>query len=311
MKNTNRKQSNLLEGLLGDINREKASGLAFSAAVFLPYVLAFVFAVVGGIFGLFYEGAEKENWYIYVSYLLSQIAFFLVAVFYFRTSKTPLKSVIGKPSLWDFVLAIILQFGLLSLSGVNSWFVIWLQKLGLQVQPPQVPSMDGWGFVGVLFVIAVLPAVFEELVFRGILLQGLKGFPTWAAALICGGLFSLFHQNPAQTLYQFFCGVAFALLVLRSGSILPTMVAHFCNNAFVLCTEKFAWQTDMLPILIASAVCFLVAVGYLVLFVIKSVRERAEGEGNTEKADWKGFLLCVSAGVFLCVMGWVSGLFRV
>ena len=64
MKNTNRKQSNLLEGLLGDINREKASGLAFSAAVFLPYVLEFVFEVVGGILGLFYEGAEKENWYI-------------------------------------------------------------------------------------------------------------------------------------------------------------------------------------------------------------------------------------------------------
>jgi membrane protease YdiL (CAAX protease family) len=154
-----------------------------------------------------------------------------------------------------------------------------------------------------MLVVAVLPAIFEELLFRGVLLQGLKGFPVWLAALICGGLFSLFHQNPAQTLYQFFCGVAFALLALRSGSILPTVVAHFCNNAFVLCAEKFSWQADMLPILIASAVCLLVSVGYLILYAVKA------GRADEEKADWKGFLLSSSAGVVICVVGWVSGLF--
>ena len=303
MKNTNREQPNLLQNLLGDMTEEKASGLAFSLAAVMPYLLAFLFAIVGGGLGLLYEGVEEENWYRYVGYLLSQVSFALVAVLFFVLTKTPVKSVIGKPTIWDFALALILQFGLLSLSGVNSWFVIWLERLGLQVSAPQIPSMDGWGFFGVMLVVAVLPAIFEELLFRGVLLQGLKAFPVWLAALICGGLFSLFHQNPAQTLYQFFCGVAFALLALRSGSILPTVVAHFCNNAFVLCAEKFSWQADMLPILIASAVCLLVSVGYLILYTVKA------GRADEEKADWKGFLLCSSAGVVVCVVGWVSGLF--
>ena len=295
----------MLANLLGDITEEKSSGLAFSAAAVLPYILAVIFALVGGIFGLFYEGVEKEDWYLYLGYLLSQVSFALVAVLFFCLSKAPIKSVIGKPTVWDFALALIVQFGLLSLSGVNAWFMIWLENLGLQVTPPQIPSMDGWGFLWVMLVIAVLPAILEELFFRGVLLRGLKGFPVWAAALLCGGLFSLFHQNPAQTLYQFFCGVAFALIALRCGSILPTVVAHFCNNAFVLCVEKFSWQTDMLPILIASAICLLVSVGYLIVYAVKAGR-KAE-----EKPDWKGFFLCAAVGVLICLVGWVSGLFGV
>ena len=303
MKNTNREQPNLLEGLLGEMTEKKASGLAFSVVAVLPYLLALLFAIVGGLFGLFHEGVEKENWYLYVGYLLSQSSFAIVAVLFFRVAKSPVRSVIGKPTVLDFALAMIVQFGLFSLSGVNAWFMIWLEGLGLQVQAPQIPSMDGWGFVGVMIVIAVLPAIFEELFFRGVLLRGLKGFPTWAAALICGALFSLFHQNPAQTLYQFFCGVAFALIALRSGSILPTVLAHFCNNAFILCAEKFAWQTDMLPVLIASAICLVASVGYLIVYAVKT------GRNEKEKPDWKGFFLCASAGVVICLVGWVSGLF--
>ena len=294
-----------MQSLVGEMTEEKASGLAFSLASMLPYVLALLFTIVGAAFGLFYEGVEKENWYLYVGYLLSQASFAIVAVLFFCLMKTPVGSVIGKPTVWDFALAIIVQFGLFSLSSVNSWFVIWLEKFGLQVATPQIPSMEGWGFVGVIVVIAVLPAIFEELFFRGVLLRGLKGMPVWAAALICGGLFSLFHQNPAQTLYQFFCGVAFALIAIRSGSILPTVLAHFCNNAFILCAEKFAWQTDMLPILIASAVCLVASVGYLIVYVVKASRN------EEEKPDGKGFFLCAAAGIFICLIGWVSGLFGV
>ena len=305
MKNTNREQPNLLQSLVGEMTEQKASGLAFSLAAALPYVLALLFAVVGAVFGLFYEGVEKENWYLYVGYLLSQASFAIVAVLFFRLMKAPVKSVVGKPTVWDFALALIVQFGLFSLSSVNSWFIIWLEKLGLQASAPQIPSMEGWGFVGVIVVIAVLPAIFEELFFRGVLLRGLRGMPVWAAALVCGGLFSLFHQNPAQTLYQFFCGVAFALIAIRSGSILPTVLAHFCNNAFILCAEKFAWQVNMLPILLASAVCLVASAGYLVVYAVKA------GRNEEEKPDWKGFFLCASAGIFICLIGWVSGLFGV
>jgi membrane protease YdiL (CAAX protease family) len=237
------------------------------------------------------------------------LGFALVVVWYFFLSKKPVKALVGKPSAWDFVLAIAMQFGLMFfLGGLNEWFVILLKNWGLSAPEPQIPSLDGFGFVGVLLVVAVLPAILEEAVFRGVLLDGLRQFPVWAAALLCGGMFSLFHQNPAQTIYQFFCGVAFALIALRSRSILPTVVAHFLNNAFILCVTKFGWQVDMLPILIASAVCFVGASAYLVYWAIKQEKiRRKEAKPTDKKGRWQ-FLLFALAGLLICTIGWVSQL---
>ena len=46
-------------------------------------------------------------------------------------------------------------------------------------------------------------------------------------------------MNPAQTPYQFAVGFAFSLLAIKSGSILPSAVAHFLNNLAVVCIEYF------------------------------------------------------------------------
>ena len=303
MKRTNEKQPNMLGEFLRCYPEEKSSGLAFSCAAFLPYILAFLFAVLGTIFGWFYDGCETDDWYLYVGYLLSQVSFALVAVGFFLVSKTSVKTLVGNPKPLDFALAIALQFGLLSLASVNSVFVLILEGLGLHAPIPQIPSLDGFGFVAVLFVIAVLPAIFEEVVFRGILLRGLKGVPVWAAALICGGIFSLFHRNPSQTVYQFLCGASFALIVLRCGSILPTVIAHFLNNAFIICAEKFAWQTDMLPILILSAVCLLGTLAYLIVGLDKKKKQPVDKSGRSF------FFLCSSVGLVLCALEWISKLF--
>ena len=308
MKSGMTKQPNSPLGGLKTLSEEKKAGLAFSASAVLPYVFSFLFAVVGFACGLFYEGYEAEDWYIYAGYLLSQAGFAVVIAGYFLCGKTSLKTVMGKPKVSDFILALALQFGLLSVSVVNEWFCIFLQRIGLSVSVPQTPSLEGGGFYACLFVVAVLPAVFEETLFRGILLRGLKGLPVWAAALICGGMFSLFHQNPVQTLYPFFCGTVFALLALRSGSILPTIVAHFLNNAFIICTEKFAWQTYMLPILLASLLCFVAVMGYLVFWLIKHGGGKKQEEVGAQKGGDKQFFTFSAVGFFICLIGWISRL---
>lgn len=307
MKNGNGKQLSSSRTALKMLSEEKKAGLAFSAAAVVPYVFSFLFVVVGIACGLFYEGYEFDDWYLYVGYLLSQAGFAVVIAAYFLFGGVSVKSVLGKPKASDFLLAIALQFGLLSVGVVNAWFSVFLQGLGFPVAIPQTPSLEGGGFYAVLLVVAVLPAVLEETLFRGILLRGLKGFPVWAAALACGGMFSLFHQNPVQTFYQFFCGAAFALLVLRSGSILPTVTAHFLNNAFIICTEKFGWNTYMLPILLASLVCFLAVMGYLIVWLVKNGRKKTEACGGEEKGK-KHFFTFAAVGLLICVIGWISRL---
>ncbi len=307
----NRQQNSLLAYILGERTQEKASGLAFSAATALPYVLSLLFVLVGSVFGLFYEGHETADWYLYVNYLLSQCSFAAVAAIYFLTAKRSVKTVVGKPKLYYFAVALILQYGLFSLGGVNEWFLGVLEGWGLIVPAPQVPSLEGWGLLGVIIVVAVLPAVFEETLFRGVVLKGLQSFPAWAAALICGALFSLFHQSPAQTLYQFLCGVAFALVAIRSGSILPTVLAHFCNNTVVILAEKFGWDMGVLPVTVTSAICLVLSLAFLVFDTVKAERKQAaEGVKSDPglakiKTSRKQFFLCTLFGVVVCVLGWI------
>jgi sodium transport system permease protein len=96
-----------------------------------------------------------------------------------------------------------------------------------------VPSL---GMALVLF--AAIPAICEELAFRGFILTGLeRGHRTRSAILLSALLFgflhvllSLFQQLFNATLL----GVVLGLLAVRSRSILPGMLFHFINNGLAI-----------------------------------------------------------------------------
>ena len=74
----------------------------------------------------------------------------------------------------------------------------------------------------------------EELVFRGILQNGLAGrLRGWAALLITAGVFALLH-----TIWRFppafILGLFLGYLYLRSGSLVPSVVAHVTVNSVVV-----------------------------------------------------------------------------
>ena len=129
-------------------------------------ILAIVFFIATA--GLVKEG-EYPDWYLYFNFLIPQISFIIAAWFFFYYTKTPIKSAIQKQkcSVKYCVIALFLQLGLLSLSALNSWFLEILGALGYTDSGISLPSMQGFGFFGVLFVVAVLPAVLEEIIFRG------------------------------------------------------------------------------------------------------------------------------------------------
>ena len=79
--------------------------------------------------------------------------------------------------------------------------------------------------------LCVIPALLEELFFRGAL-QGLMR-PSGSAAAIFGPalLFALLHLDLAQGITAFVCGVFLGWLTERTGSILPGMLLHLVNNA--------------------------------------------------------------------------------
>ncbi len=80
------------------------------------------------------------------------------------------------------------------------------------------------------FVIAVVPAVCEELIYRVVLYRGYRRSSALLAVLLTAFLFGIMHMNLNQFSYAFILGILFALINEAAGSVLPSVVLHLYIN---------------------------------------------------------------------------------
>lgn len=88
-------------------------------------------------------------------------------------------------------------------------------------------------------VVAVAPAVCEELVFRGLALTALTARlgPT-AGVVLSAALFGLIHVDPPQAAGAAVLGVVLGWVTHRTGSLWPAMAAHAANNALAVVVAR-------------------------------------------------------------------------
>lgn len=91
----------------------------------------------------------------------------------------------------------------------------------------------------ILLVVAVLPAICEELAFRGFILSGLRhiGSP-WAAVAISSVLFGLTHGLLQQSLAAMAVGFVMGYLALQTRSLLPCVIFHFTHNSLSVIASR-------------------------------------------------------------------------
>jgi uncharacterized protein len=85
--------------------------------------------------------------------------------------------------------------------------------------------------------IVVLAPIAEEIFFRGFFFAGLRTrWSLWPSALLSGAIFGLVHAptGPTAAIPLAGLGVGLAWLYNKTGSIYPTMLAHFLNNAIAI-----------------------------------------------------------------------------
>ena len=90
-----------------------------------------------------------------------------------------------------------------------------------------------------VFLVAFLPAVCEEFLHRGILLQGIKHAGFKKAIVISSLLFALMHFNIQQVAYAFVIGLILGFVSVVAKNIYPAMIIHFVNN-FIATYISFA-----------------------------------------------------------------------
>ncbi len=283
----------------------KDSGFTYTLFIALMCIITFIVQEI-------LPGKENDIdfWTSFVYSLISPLTIVGIIIFtkiYYKRkffSLMPLK----KPRVEYIVLSLILVFAMIcGLGGVNNYVVRFFEYIGLNASSDNIIIGDTWQFVAFFISICVLPAILEEILFRGIILEGLQKCGTIFAVLISGLIFALFHCNVAQFAYQFIYGVMLALIVVVSKNVIYSMLAHFLNNVVVFCFSYFLPDVDLqvLYLLIVGIVLFLVCAGVLVWRLIIMIRNTEKVNLRKQKLD---FLLFSSAGILLTVLTIVLGL---
>ncbi len=115
-----------------------------------------------------------------------------------------------------------------------------LREFLRQAMEPLLQADSAADMAMLLFGAVILAAVCEEILFRGLMLRLLTLGGNWVAPLfVTALLFAAFHLDPFGLLPRTLMGVYFGLLVWRSGSIFPAMVAHGANNLLAFATVAF------------------------------------------------------------------------
>lgn len=109
--------------------------------------------------------------------------------------------------------------------------------------------------------------VFEELACRKLLLDRLHGYGEGFAMLVSALLFGLIHGNSGQFFLAFFLGMLFAMVYMRTGRIIYTMLLHGMINLTASLPELFAMFDLDIELGWNVAVGCLVLIGLVVLLI--------------------------------------------
>jgi membrane protease YdiL (CAAX protease family) len=93
--------------------------------------------------------------------------------------------------------------------------------------------------------IALVPAVCEELLFRGWVLAGFVGHARtrqrlWTAIVVQAAAFALFHLLPERMPQTFLLGLVLGVLVALTGSLWPAIACHLAHNSMPIVILAFA-----------------------------------------------------------------------
>jgi uncharacterized protein len=120
-----------------------------------------------------------------------------------------------------------------------------------------------------VFVIALLPAIGEELVFRGMLQPELfRATGNYHAAIwISAIIFSAFHMQFFGFIPRLLLGALFGYLYVWSGNLLIPMIAHFVNNGFSV-LMMYLYQKGIITVDMESpeAAPWPMVIGFAILF---------------------------------------------
>lgn len=314
---------------------DEDSGTMFLLTLVVPVVVGLVATIflnlIANAFDLMNFSQSPALYCIYM--LIVNGSFVGLFFVYNRVTKTDyVKASLLKPkfgplnAILCIIIAPIMLFG--SMYLIN-YLMSLLQGIGYNPDTslPLPLSNAGWLILNIL-ILAVLPAICEELLYRGVIFNGLRKFGSVGAVLISALFFALAHGSAMQFFYQLILGVVLAVIVLKTGSIFASSLVHFLNNAIVVIYNYIVLNTGgeaevvFEPWLIAVSFVAAVVGGLLIWFIFRFMKEKKKEDEKTQNEIYKEVnaagdkkfsssrsILMFSTSLILAVVIWCVGTF--
>ncbi len=195
------------------------------------------------------------------------------------------------------------------LFGLSTWvlaqeFVRWQHRLlppsealakAAQQMEVQLNAAPIWL---VLLLLAAVPAICEEMLFRGFLLSGLAAnLRKWPAILAAAAVFAIFHFMVDRIPLTFLLGTLLAYVCWQTRSLLPGIAVHVMHNAAMLLAGRLPALRDWLnltdsgdalrippAVLLTAGAFFVLALAILVLTMPAATRD-GDRECHGTKGD--------------------------
>lgn len=225
------------------------SGIGFLVALLAPYAISLVVLLVVTLIGADSETLANSLAYNIVTCLVSPLAFCIAFFAFNKVKKISCKAakVDFKIGTWNmiicFVVSLVCFFGCMYfIGGIDHLLELGGYKLSGITLPV---DNAGWLVLSIIL-LAALPAIFEELIFRGVLLNSLRdGLGDIPALFMSAFLFAIMHGSIQQLVYPLILGIVLGWIAMRTGSTFSSMLVHFLNNTITLVINYFTIRNEL------------------------------------------------------------------
>lgn len=225
----------------------------------LSLICLFAFSILAIIFLLVFEYALadtplKDNPKLslipdmMLNSIVSLIGFGVVGVIFAKVTKTDFNEIFPHKNFTFKKLAGVVAIGFtvcISANYIAQLFSVDLRIFGLETNYDMSSTGSTSLLEHIVYIISVsfVPAVTEELVYRGCIMGRLRKYGDGFALVTSAFLFGIMHGNFTQAPFAFVVGLAVGWAVIYTGSIIPAMIIHGLNNFMSviadICYENF------------------------------------------------------------------------
>lgn len=151
---------------------------------------------------------------------------------------------------------------------------------------------------------ALLPALLEEMLFRYLPLRMLAPYSKRVAVPVSAFFFALIHSSLFSIPYAFAAGVIFMTVDIMAGSIIPSVLIHFVNNAASVLLIFYP-DSPVMPVIFALGGISLVLISLRWTEAKEKIKNAfAKGEEFKPSAEMTAFAVIT---LLVAVLGLIGG----